>query len=489
MNLLKRYLTPGLLALCLSGCFPEERFWWSPTGDRALVTVKDRLHVVTADGELGEPIPDLSFEGALVKTVSWLPDGSGFVCQRVRRIATWDEMRMLIPSGETAAVDELVPAVIPLLEAAAKMSKGAGSWDAISQVLPLAERHRFQTALQRTWEKDAAAVEGLLGSLPKGAEIVAAMQKKGAGYDLGELCVFKLNAKAGEAPVSLNRSLLTPALMPKVSPKHPYVACIKLNEEEESATLELLPLNGGPGMTVARHVTGTFDWMPDGRTLVFMAPIGGEGEKLQSIHRIMVVQESGALMKPARQEQPDGSHVPVKGPDRLDAPVTLATAIMLNRPALQVLPDGRVLFASQPATLPAVGTGADLEPRLYLIAADGKSVLPVPTAPGDLPTNLGYFIASPDGKHIAVVESETDALAVVETDTGKTQIISPPHAHWECETIPAWKSATELTFAALEAGTKNPRWMLWSAAGGVRCINARWPAAATAGWLENKEPK
>jgi hypothetical protein len=111
-------------------------------------------------------------------------------------------------------------------------------------------------------------------------------------------------------------------------------------------------------------------------------------------------------------------------------------------------------------------------------------VTPVPTAPGDLPVNLGFFTASPDGKRVAVVESETDAVAVVEIDSGKTQIISPPHPRWQCRTMPAWKSATELTFAALHDG--GPAWMLWREGEPLRCISESWPKSSTAKWLEQK---
>jgi hypothetical protein len=173
-------------------------------------------------------------------------------------------------------------------------------------------------------------------------------------------------------------------------------------------------------------------------------------------------------------------------PDSASHPVTLATGIMLSRPVLQVLPDGRVLFASQPASLPLAGAVSELTPRLYVIAADGKSVQPVPTSPGDLPADLGYFVASPDGRLVAVVESETDAVAVVEVDSGRTHIISQPHPRWRCRTIPAWKSATELSFAALHGAGAEPKWMLWTEGGGIRCISEKWPATATAKWLDQK---
>ncbi len=475
-----------LIALCgLDSCFPEERVWWSPQGDRAIVQIENHLHLVTANGELG-PALEVSLEKAVVKTVSWLPDGSGFVCHRERAVASWEEICQIIPTAESAAVEQMMPAVLPVLEAAAKLAEGADSLESVASVMPMIEKKRFAIAVKRMFQRDAAAVEKLLLALPKGTEIVESMRKEGAAFQVSELCVVKLADKTLATSLSRTCSLLSPPLMPKVSPKHDVVAFLTLDEKEESASLMALPLDGGPALTVARGVSGTFDWMPDGRALVFMAPIGSDGEKLQSIHRISVVQENGALMKPRYEEQKDGSSKLIKAPDRMPEPVMLATAIMLNHPHMQALADGRVLFASQPAVLPAAGTGPELEPRLYVISADGKEVSPIATASGDLPTNLGYFAASPDGKLVAVVESETDAVAVVKLSSGKTQIISPPHPRWQCETIPAWKSATELTFAALHGTAQEPKWMLWSEGAGLRCISAKWPATATAKWLEQK---
>jgi hypothetical protein len=194
-------------------------------------------------------------------------------------------------------------------------------------------------------------------------------------------------------------------------------------------------------------------------------------------------------MKPSHETKPDGSLVKVEGPDRLPDAVTLATLLTVNQPALQVLADGRVLFSGSPITLPMAGANFEPESRLFVISADGRSVQPVPTVPGDLPADLAHFEASPDGKRVAVVEGGTDAVAVVEIDSGKTQIISPPHPLWQCRTMPAWKSATELTFAALhgEGDRAAPAWMLWSEADGLRSLSEKWPADSTSGWLEKKK--
>lgn len=453
-----------LLIVLLAGCLPEERVWWSPKGDIAVVATGTGVHLATADGHRGRPI-NLPMEGALIKSVSWLRDGSGFVAQRTRIIAKWDELRSLIPAEEVHSVETMLPMVIPLLETAVGLGEQAKTLEDVITGLSEKQMTCFAHAARRKFEQEPERVEKLLLALPKGEELAASFKKSGAGYEVSELCVFKLADEAVEETKSLACSLLRPALMPRVSPQHDALAFLRLDKDGESAALVVITLDGGAEQTVARQVSGAFDWTPDGRALVFMAPLGGEGEKLQSIHRLTVIEENGSLANPGK-------------------PVTLATAITLNRPVVQVLADGRVLFASQPATLPATGTGPELSPRFYLIAADGSTVTPIPTAPGDLPVNLGYFTASPDGKRVAVVESETDAVAVVEVDTGKTQIVSPPHPRWQCRTMPAWKSATELTFAALHDGA--PAWMLWREGEPLRCISKSWPKSSTAKWLEHK---
>lgn len=470
-----RLVLGTLAVLGISGCFPFERIWWAPGGDRAVVLLEGRMHLVGADGTRGEVLPeDFINEGTVVPHVAWLPDGSGFVCQRARQIPTWAELRALAPEHEAKAVDKMLPAVLPLLEAAAKLALEPTTLQGVVNSLPLTKKKDFGLAVLRLRETDKAKVDSLVSALPDGPKILASLEEEGTGFLLHELCLIKLEPKAlktAEPPVSLVRSMLSPLLLPKVSPRQDTLAFLRLDEDEESLDLEVLGLDGRPGFTVAEHVSAAFDWMPEGHALVFMSPIRQKEASVHSIHRTAVVNGAGALVKP-------------QGPE---ATVTLATAATLNRPALQVLMDGRVLFSSHVLTLPAAATNADPEARLFTISTDGKTVLPVPTAPGDLPTDLAWFAASPDGKQVAVVESETDAVAVVAVDTGKTQLISAPHPRWRGRTMPAWKSATELTFAALHE--KTPAWMLWSEAAGTHNLSSSWPATATEGWLQEDQEK
>lgn len=475
MNLPCWLLLPLLL---LTGCFPEERAWWSPQGDRALVRLADGLHLANANGQLGPALADTGE----VQSVSWLAKGDGFVTLQTRVVHRWEEARALLAATETQAVEALLPLVLPMLEAASRDAQALN--DLINGRSEL-QSQRFAAALRLQHERTPAEIETRLRALPKGTELATALGRPEAGHTLQELLLVRLdNEGRVTEPQTLARRLLKPLHLPRVSPTQPLLAVLSLDDDGQSPVLEVLPLDGSPGHVVARQVSTAFDWTPDGRSLVFMAPIGGEGEKLVSLLRLEVVDANGVLLRPRFESGPAGRPVERRGPDRLGEPTPLATALQFNRPLLQVLADGRVLFASLPVTLPAVAPDPELSPRLYV--TDSKTVTAIPTAPGDLPANLGWFTASPDGRRVAVVESETDAVAVVELATGATQILSPAHPGWQCRTLPAWKSATELTFAALHNGT--PAWHLWQRDGDeTRRLSEGWPAKALANWLEHKK--
>ncbi|MCX6970641.1 MAG: hypothetical protein NTV93_10895 [Verrucomicrobia bacterium] len=76
---------------------------------------------------------------------------------------------------------------------------------------------------------------------------------------------------------------------------------------------------------------------------------------------------------------------------------------------------------------------------------------------------------------------------MVDLATGAVEVISPPHPDWQCRTMPAWRSSSELSFAAL-GNSGHPEWMLWSKAAGVRLLSGKWPAKATTDWLKKEQP-
>lgn len=458
-----------LLLVGLGGCLPEERFWWSPDGSRAVVVANDQLYLTTAGGELKEPLSsELNISGDLPRNVSWLPDGSGIVVQRTIKRKTWDEARELVPTDEAKEVEQYALAMPHLLSAAVAMSGDRGVADALVAITPNQDKTLATAAFFSAMAKNRTALESSLQASLKGAEFLAEVGGQSMEFEIHEICLVRLkNDRLDGEPVSLVRSL-RPVVVPKLSPKFPVVAYWRVLNDQKSVGLMVCTLDGKQRLDVGSTNNTAFDWTADGRSLVFAAPVSDEDGVLQQIRKATVVPDSGGLAEKVE-------------------PVNMAVAIMTDPPRLCALPDGRVLFASQPAILPAASEGFNLDPRLFAVSADGKAVSAIPTAPGDLPTNLSFFVASPDGKRIAVVESDTDAVAVVELATGKTDIVSPAHRQWHCRTLPAWKSASELTFAGLSSPTGNPQWMLWTQGGGVKSISEKWPADATRDWLEKKE--
>jgi hypothetical protein len=456
-----------IFALCFAGCYPVERIWWSPDGEQALVVAgeKPQLHLVKSDGEFGVALSGVAIDDDYPFRASWLPDGSGFVVHRVRSFAAWEEARTLLPPDEAAEIERHAPAIPHLLQAAGALAAEPDAVEALLSAISDRDKDMLMAAFNLAIEKDRAAVEAGLKRVPKGAEMLAGRGEK--PFQVHEVCLFKVKQeRPDQEPQVIGRSI-HPLVLPVVSPKHSAVAWWKVIEDHK-VELVVSSLDGKTQVGVGSTSSVTFDWTPDGRALVFPVSVSEGDRLLQTIRRITALDETGSLLKENRES------------------LDLAVAIMPEPARLCVLPDGGVLFASQPAKLPALSSALDLEPRLFHISSDGKVVHEVPTAPGDLPANLSFFVPSPDGKRVAVVESDTVVVAVVELATGKTEIVAPPRAGWGCRTMPAWKSSSELTFAALDA-TGAPKWMRWKQGEGVRSISEKWPAAATRNWLDEKK--
>lgn len=479
---MKKLFLPSLLALTLllGGCLPEDRVWWSPNGQEAAVLSEGALYLVKPDTALGDPLTGGTADKSTTpKAVSWLPDGSGFVLYRERKISSWEEMSSLVAPAQVSKINLLALTIPALLEGAGKLADKSLDAEALLSSAVSGDADDYLIALLCAYKNSKDTVGKLLSQLPKGNELLEKLNGADSSFTLYELCLVTIqDGRENGSPQSLARSLYAMAL-PKVSPKQKAVAWLQMNANGRSAALEVITLDGREHLTVCESAKASFDWSPDGRSLVFASPVGSKDDSLAKIQQSVVIQESGALMK---KDAAAGT------PDTLPAPTDLGMAILLDPPRLQALPDGSILFASQPAVLPAAGSGPEIDPRLFTVSADGKEMKSIPSAPGALPTNLSFFVASPDGKLAAVVESGNDTVAVVDLATGSLEVISPAHQDWQCRTMPAWKSASELTFAAL-GKTGSPEWMLWSKAGGVRPISTKWPTEATAKWLKKEEPK
>lgn len=464
MNRLKRVLTL-FLGLLLTGCVPEERMWWSPKGDRALVLIDGQLHLVGSDGEMRSKLSGLDTKDIAIKTVDWLDDGERFVCVRQRVLHSWAEVMKSLPAEEAEQVDALMPAALPLFEAAVKLSPTSQKLEQLMSSMPAAMRMTLYTALMRLFETNAAKVEAVLAPLPDLKPVLDSTRESGPRFEMDELCLITLKEDQIADTTVLSTSLLKRHALPKISPTGDLVAFVRFGEYDDHAALDVIQLADRSLLTITSPATPAFQWTPDGRALVFMSPVDGESSTLNAIKRRTVLNGDGKLLTDA------GDHFKV-----------LATVVTYGSPALTVLQDGRILFAAQPVALPFTGGEPKEEPRLFLLSSDGDQLTTVPTAPGALPTDLGHFTLSPDGKRIALVEGGSDAVALVDIESGSTRIISPPHDGWKCRTLPAWRSADEVIFAGVHNG--KPSLLRWKDDLPVERFGSEWVDAPKAAWLE-----
>lgn len=463
-----RTAIPALL-LALSACEPKERAEWSPDGSRAAILADQRLHFTDMRGGLSAPLADRD-EGPgrfLVDSFDWLPDGSGLVVHRVRIAPKWKDLAPLLPGADAARIEALAVRVPALLEAAVALHGDADRAEQLLGKLAPAESLALTNALRLAVTEDAAPVRAALVDAPLALASLDSGDGELKGFLLHEIAVLRPDS-GGPAEV-ISRGLRGVQAL-RVSPRHPVVAGTFESGESDRYDLLVLPLHPGAPLPVSSGISRAFDWTPDGTSLVFMSSISEGNGGLVEIERRRVLDDSRKLGDSLPGGEGDGE---------------LAYAVVAFAPRLAVLPDGDILFASHPAPLPAAAGDLGENPRLYRLPAKGGTPVPVPTEEGALPMDLGYFVPSPDGSRIAVVESGTDAVALVDLASGKSELVSEPHPRWKTRVMPSWRNAEEFTFAVPDPESKRVRWMLWKD-GKTADQSADWPDKTTNGWMEYK---
>ena len=160
-------------------------------------------------------------------------------------------------------------------------------------------------------------------------------------------------------------------------------------------------------------------------------------------------------------------------------------------PRVRCLPDGRLLFGGFQQQLPAPVLAARESSFFLVDPSHGTNAVPVtiPSAPGELPQNLAAFAPSPDGRQIAIVESGSDSVAVLDVASGVLEVVSPKHKHgWKSRVLPAWRGSDELYFAALpEASSTRPELLRWRKGAAPQVFSRGWGDEAVSSLLEKPE--
>lgn len=452
--------------ILLGGCFPEERFWWSPDGRQAAVVIDHRLHLAAADGSLiGEwADPDTAGDRLLVQGVDWLPDGSGLAVHRLRLLDDWDRASAWLPAEECFRTRRLADSLPILLTAAAIADPDAESFRAALQTVVGDQRPWLTNAIQLAAAERPAEIRDALAEQPDWQRQWDELTAEPVWFVIHELAGTTLGTASDDGSGSWTVLVRSSQRLerPRACPEATRVAYLRLDDGRDTASLEVVSLAGGDPAQLARGIHRAFDWAPDGRSLVFMNPLAGSEMLLRQVRRVAV--------DPAPPSDPPQAEV-------------LATALAPFAPRLQTLADGRILFAAQAGSLPVAEVDLSAGGSLFVLPVDGGAPRRVPTPAGALPTDLGFFVACPDGRRVAVVEGQTDMVAVVDLATGQTEAISPPHPDWQCRTLPAWRTADDLTFAAFDPDSDRIQWRQWNHATGLSNLSTGWPAEATSAWL------
>jgi hypothetical protein len=446
-----RFALVAVLLMLAAGCRVEERIAWSPDGSVAAVWMDDAVRLMDAEGRLDSPV------ASNVAAAAWLADGSGLVLVRQLALSSWEEAAALLPEDEVVVVEAMARGVPELMKAA--LAVADGDLDAVGP--------RFVEPLKLTAlpEYVPAAIHLLRDRQPEVLKQAAQGCRDPAKLEaeLSEVCttrvthvsVLPLTGRHAAGPARVLACSLTQIQQPRVSTAAPVLAFL------HGDRLIAMPLDGGTTrVAVAEHVVGSFDWTPDGRSLAYAVQAAGPWE-------------SGAVNL-ARIEQRvavDTNGAPIAG-----EATPLAISGSTFEPRVRSLPDGRVLFSGVATELPSSAAAARAT-RFYVTdpaTADQNAPVVVPSTEGALPQDLAAFAPSPDGRRVAVVESGSDVVAVLDLSSGAVEAISPRRT-WKSRILPAWRNADELYFAALPGNdATRPELLRWRSGDEPRAVSSGW---------------
>ncbi len=463
------YIVAPIILLTLVACEPRERAEWSPDGAHAALLAEYRLFFAEDDGTLADPLPENDGGSGrfLYDAVSWLSDSSGLVAHRLRISQDWPSVRGLLAEPDAKRVENLAERVPELLRTAIALHGDTDQAENLLEKFIPAEGVTSLNALRLAMDTNPDSVREAIKSAPGVFASLDSDEKEDGGYLIHELVLINHETREERILFGGLRGIHSP----RVSPDHSLVAVAMETDEPNRYDLLIQPIDGAPAIVIAEGTSEAFDWTPDGASLVYMSSLGVGGGPLMKIERRLVIDESGTV---------------VSGPVAESLAVELAYALVPFAPRLTVLPRGEILFASQPGSLPSPAGEPEHNPRLYLLPAQGGEAKAVPTTEGTLPMDLGYFSPSPDGRRVVVVESGTNAVAVIDLMTGKSDLVSSPHSGWKSRLLPSWKSSDEFSYAAVDPESRRVRWMIWRSGESTE-FSENWPDSITKGWMEFKE--
>jgi hypothetical protein len=167
---------------------------------------------------------------------------------------------------------------------------------------------------------------------------------------------------------------------------------------------------GGKPFNTSQPVVGSIAWEKAGKSVIFAAPTSkwepGKNN-LSTVTRIELAREAEEW--------------------KAAEPVKVAQICSSYLPRIRVLPDGSLIFASSEINFPSLQSSTPKSSFFTISESSGdkKPMRKIKSDAGQLPADLSNFAPSPDGKRLAVVDGEGDAVRVLTLETGSVETVWP----------------------------------------------------------------
>lgn len=429
--------------LLLTGCIPDQAVIWSPDGKQAVVLSDGNLYRCTAEGKLSEKLLDGVFRAA------WLSDSTHVVVARTAEFTAWSDAEELLLPEER----ERLISISDKLNAAYKET---GDLEQVAkEVVELEDLSGAEAGLIGLYAKE---------KYPELIEAAELEEDEPITAELYLIEVVELRAGAVQSKRVVGTGWTLPIWSLRISPDDKAVAfsCGEvIGDDADPAALYVVALDGDSGaVKVAENAALYPDWSRDGQWLLFAASnveFSDDDLVLGSISRCRVADENGLLKQ-------------------MPSPEELVGVIMSPLTRVRCLPDNSVVFSALEVSLPAVA--GDMPEYMNFFRFDpqrpatAERMFPRRTEPylGD---SSSLFELSPDGKHVAFIDSE-NRIAVLTVSTGELIHIQKTMAKPE-SLPPSWRNNNELScITKTTNGVSAIRYSLDSSSTPVE-MSASWP--------------
>lgn len=480
----------AVAAVTLVGCVPEKKIVWSPDGKYAAVIGADGLYRCDADGKLSPRLAEN------VSCAAWFPDSRSLAIVSTHSMKTWDELAAILSKPRKEAIIQSAEQVRTALLAY------GGEWEKFHpEVLDRATAAEITAGLLYLRDKHS---EGLAEKLGKKWD-----ELKSAEAAVTTLAVID-GTKDGPPPsMRMLRRELPGIMSVSVSPDGKAAAYVQELPGENAGGRLMIVSTDTPTvepLLAAERVGRCVTWSPDGRSVAFMrasVPLPNDGSfalRLGSVSRRQVRGKDGKLFEGEHGEVAMHIGKPDSALDKANIGTTPAThdilpiedlagIVYVEELNVQWLRDGRIVFASMDVRMPC--TAKDMPNQLGLFMLDTERMATVVRLlPREAETRVGdavnYFEVSPDSKRVAI-PGKNGMVTVLTLASGEvTSVQGEKDAEDKLRTLPTWRTADELCFAApagsKDGSPKRAEIVLWSTKG-TRAISRAWTELVVSGVL------